>query len=122
MRQPSATPASDRRGAAGAAPRAPVHLHSDAMTAYPDVSTFSSLVDVLDDAAARYPTNRPILSLRTDEGVTLAWSGFELRRRARLAAWRLRAAGLQSGDRLLTWSPSTPALPAVFWGAMIAGV
>jgi long-chain acyl-CoA synthetase len=92
------------------------------MTAYPDVSTFTSLVDVLDDAAARYPTNRPILSLRTDEGVTVAWSGSEVRRRARLAAWRLREAGLQPTDRLLTWSPSTPALPAVFWGAMIAGV
>jgi long-chain acyl-CoA synthetase len=92
------------------------------MTAYPDVSTFTSLVDVLDDAAVRYPTNRPILSLRTDEGVSHAWSGSELRRRARLAAWRLRDAGLQPGDRLLTWSPSTPALPAVFWGAMIAGV
>ena len=26
-----------------------------------------------------------------------------------------------AADRLLTWSPSTPALPAVFWGAMIAG-
>ena len=39
-----------------------------------------------------------------------------------LAAWRLRARGLQPGDRLLTWSPSTPRLPAVYWGAMRAGV
>ena len=30
--------------------------------------------------------------------------------------------GLQPGDRLLTWSPSTPRLGAVFWGAMMAGV
>ena len=37
-------------------------------------------------------------------------------------AWRLREAGLRPGDRLLTWSPSTPALPAVYFGAMRAGV
>ena len=57
---------------------------------------------------------------------TRAWSSSgraaEIRRRARLAAWRLRAAGLAPGDRLLTWSPSTPRLPAVYWGAMRAGV
>ena len=39
-----------------------------------------------------------------------------------LAAWRLRARGLKPGDRLLTWSPSTPRLPALYWGAMRAGV
>ena len=36
-------------------------------------------------------------------------------------AWRLRALGLASGERMLTWSPSTPALPAVYFGAMRAG-
>jgi len=92
------------------------------MTAYPDPSTFASLIDVLDDAATRYRNDRATLSLRTDEGIELAWSPAELRRRARLAAWRLRASGLRPGDRLLTWSPSTPRLPAVFWGAMLAGV
>ena len=40
----------------------------------------------------------------------------------RMVAWRLRAMGLERGDRLLTWSPSTPELPAVYWGAMMAGV
>ena len=45
-----------------------------------------------------------------------------MRRRSLLAAWRLRARGLQAGDRLLTWSPSTPRLPAVYWGAMRAGI
>jgi long-chain acyl-CoA synthetase len=87
----------------------------------PDISTFASLVDLLDDAARRYPHDRPTLSLRTDEGTSHAWSAAEVRRRARLAAWRLRAMGLASGDRLLTWSPSTPSLPAVFWGAAMAG-
>src|SRR3989304_2662038 len=93
-----------------------------AVPTYPDPATFASLVELLDDAATRYPTSRATLSLRTDSGIELAWSAAELRRRARLAAWRLRALGLQPGDRLLTWSPSTPRLPAVFWGAMIAGI
>jgi long-chain acyl-CoA synthetase len=89
---------------------------------YPDPAAYQSLVDLLDDAAQRYPADRPVLSLRTDHGLEAAWSAQELRRRARLAAWRLRALGLAPGDRLLTWSPSTPALPAVYWGAMMAGL
>jgi len=93
-----------------------------ATRSYPDPRDFRSLVELLDDAAARYPRDRPTLSLRTDDGMTLAWSSFELRRRARIAAWRLHSIGLRRGDRLLTWSPSTPALPAVYWGAMLAGV
>ena len=44
----------------------------------------------------------------------------ELDRRSRIAAWRLRALGLEPGDRLLTWSPSTPELPAAYFGAMRA--
>jgi long-chain acyl-CoA synthetase len=88
----------------------------------PDPRLFDSLVDLLDDAATRYPPDRALLSLRTDDGMEDAWSAFELRRRARIVAWRLRAAGLSAGDRLLTWSPSTPGLPAVYWGAMLAGI
>ncbi len=91
-------------------------------TTFPDPSTFGSLIDLLDDAAERYPQDRAVLSLRTDRGLEVAWSAAELRGRARLAAWRLRAMDLSPGDRLLTWSPSTPALPAVYWGAMMAGV
>jgi long-chain acyl-CoA synthetase len=86
---------------------------------YADPAQLGSLVDLLDDIAVRFP-DRTILSLRTDEGIELAWTPAEIRRRARLAAWRLRAWGLQPGDRLLTWSPSTPRLPAVYWGAQIA--
>lgn len=89
------------------------------MTAYPDPRTMGSLVELLDELAVRYQ-DRPLLSLRTDAGIELAWSGTEIRHRARLAAWRLREMGLQPGDRLLTWSPSTPRLPAVYWGAMMA--
>jgi long-chain acyl-CoA synthetase len=92
------------------------------MTQYPDPATFDSLVDLLDDAASRYPTDHHILSLRTDAGLTDQWSAAELRHRSRLAAWRLHASGLRVGDRLLTWSPSTPRLPAVYWAAMRLGV
>ncbi len=90
--------------------------------AYPDPARFDSLLDLLDDAAVRYPGERAVLSLRTDQGIVMAWSVSEVRRRARLAAWRLHMLGLRPGDRLLTWSTSTPQLPAVYWGAMMAGV
>ncbi|MDP8904481.1 MAG: AMP-binding protein [Chloroflexota bacterium] len=86
-----------------------------------DPRTFDSLLDLLDDAATRWAGRRQ-LALRTDEGLQLPWTAQELRRRSKLVAWRLRALGLQPGDRLLTWSPSTPALPAVYFGAMRAGV
>ena len=80
-----------------------------------------SLLDLLDDAAARYG-DRPALGLRRDDGSAERWSFAELTRRSKLVAWRLRATGLQPGDRLLTWSPSTPELPATYFGAMRAGV
>lgn len=92
------------------------------MTDHPDLSRFESLLQILDDAAERWPRERHMWALRTDDGVSLAWSAAEMQRRSRLAAWRLRALGLQPGDRLLTWSPATPRLPALYWGAMRAGV
>jgi long-chain acyl-CoA synthetase len=92
------------------------------MAQYPDPATFDSLVDLLDDAARRWPADHHILALRTDSGLEDEWSAAELRRRSRLAAWRLHVRGLRAGDRLLTWSPSTPRLPAVYWAAMRLGV
>ncbi len=80
-----------------------------------------TLVDLLDDAVARYG-DRPAVRLRRDDGATTTWSFRELDRRTRLAAWRLRALGLQRGDRLLTWSASGPELPAAYFGAMRAGL
>jgi long-chain acyl-CoA synthetase len=80
-----------------------------------------TLLDLLDEAASRYG-ERPALGLRRDDGSAEQWSFAELTRRSKLVAWRLRAAGLQPGDRLLTWSPSTPELPATYFGAMRAGV
>ena len=78
-----------------------------------------TLLDLLLEAVARYG-DRTALSLRHDDGSTTGWTYRELDRRSRLAAWRLRALGLQPGDRVLTWSPSTPELPAAYFGAMRA--
>ena len=78
-----------------------------------------TLLDLLDGAVARF-SERPALSMRRDDGSLQAWTYAELDRRARIAAWRLRALGLQPGDRILTWSPSTPDLAAAYFGAMRA--
>ena len=81
-----------------------------------------TLLDLLDDAFRRF-ADRPALGLWHDDGTTTAWTFRELDRRSRLAAWRLREQlGLNPGDRVLTWSPSEPALPAVYFGAMRAGL
>lgn len=79
----------------------------------------ATLLDLLEASAARF-AGRNALGLRRDDGTTYHWSYAELLRRSRLAAWRLRALGLEPGDRILTWSPSTPALPAAYFGAMVA--
>ena len=92
------------------------------MVTFPHASDFDSLVEILDDAATRWPAGRHMYALRLDSGVAMTWSAQEMQRRSLHAAWRLRATGLQPGDRLLTWSPSTPHLPAVYWGAMRAGI
>ena len=70
-----------------------------------------TLLDLLDDAVARFG-ERPALAIRHEDSTTEGWSYRELDRRSRAAAVRLRALGLQPGDRILTWSPSTPELPA----------
>jgi long-chain acyl-CoA synthetase len=80
-----------------------------------------SLLDIADTSAARFG-DRPALGLRREDGSAQTWSYRELNRRSMLVAWRLRALGLQPGERMLTWSPSTPELPAVYFGAMRAGV
>ena len=79
----------------------------------------STLLGLLDEAVTRYG-DKPALSLRADDGSTSSWSFRELERRSRIAAWRLRAIGLEPGDRVLTWSPSMPELAAAYFGAMRA--
>jgi long-chain acyl-CoA synthetase len=81
----------------------------------------TTLLDMFDEAVERFG-ERPALGLDGEEGSSLRWTYRELDRRRRLAAWRLRAAGLEAGDRILTWSPATPELPAAYFGAMTAGL
>lgn len=84
-------------------------------------SQATTLLDLFDDAVERF-ADRPALGLDGDDGSSLRWTYRELQRRSRLAAWRLRAAGLEPGDRILTWSPATPQLPAAYYGAVRAGL
>ncbi|HET7726134.1 MAG TPA: AMP-binding protein [Candidatus Limnocylindrales bacterium] len=79
----------------------------------------ATLLDHLERTFERY-ADRPALSARQEDGSTRTWTYGELDRRSRLAAWRLRTLGLQPGDRLLTWSPSTPELAAAYLGAIRA--
>ncbi len=80
-----------------------------------------TLLDLIDDAVGRF-ADRPALAIRREDGTTEGWTYRELDRRSRAAAFRLRALGLEAGDRLLTWSPSSPELPATYLGAMRAGL
>jgi long-chain acyl-CoA synthetase len=80
-----------------------------------------TLLDLIDDAVARF-ADRTAVGIRRDDGTTDSWTYRELDRRSRLAAWRLRVLGLTPGDRVLTWSPSMPALPAAYLGAIRAGL
>jgi long-chain acyl-CoA synthetase len=79
----------------------------------------TTLLDLLDAGVTRYG-DHGALALRLDDGSTTGWTYRELARRSRIAAWRLRALDLEPGDRILTWSPSTPELPAAYYGAMAA--
>jgi long-chain acyl-CoA synthetase len=78
-----------------------------------------TLIDLLDSAVTRFG-DRPALGLRRDDGPATPWTYRDLERRARIAGWRLRALDLEPGDRILTWSPSSPELPAAYFGAMHA--
>ena len=80
-----------------------------------------SMLDIIDQGEARYG-DRFAFGMRGDDGTAEQWTYRELNRRSRLVAWRLRALGLQPGDRILTWTPSSPAVPALYYGAMRAGV
>jgi long-chain acyl-CoA synthetase len=78
-----------------------------------------TILDLLDRALLTY-ADRPAVGVRREDGTSMTWTYRELDRRSRIAAWRLRAMGLEPGDRILTWSPSTPELPATYFGAMRA--
>ena len=82
----------------------------------------TTILELLDRAFLRY-AGQPAVGLWHEGGTKTTWTYRELDRRSRIAAWRLRTElGLQPGDRILTWSPSGPELPAVYFGAMRAGL
>ena len=85
------------------------------------MNRLDSLLDIIDQGERRYG-ERLAFGMRDDGGSTEQWTYRELNRRSRIIAWRLRALGLQPADRLLVWTPSSPAVPAVYFGAMRAGV
>jgi long-chain acyl-CoA synthetase len=78
-----------------------------------------TILDVLDQATASF-AERDALGAWHEDGTRSTWTFRELNRRSRLAAWRLRALGLQPGERVLTWSPSMPELAATYFGAIRA--
>jgi long-chain acyl-CoA synthetase len=81
----------------------------------------NSLLDIADDGEIRYG-DRFAFGMRDDDGRTEQWTYHELNRRSLIVGWRLRALGLRPGDRLLVWTPSSPAVPALLFGAMRAGL
>ncbi len=80
-----------------------------------------SLLDIIDQGESRYG-DRLAFGMRCDDGSTEQWTYRELNRRSRIIAWRLRAIGLRPGDRMLVWTPSSPAVPALYFAAMRAGI
>ena len=87
----------------------------------PEARNYHSILEILEDAARRRP-DVVAMALAGDAGLTDEWTATEVLRRSRLAAWRLHALGLVSGDRLLIWCPSGPELAALTFGAMRIGV
>ena len=85
------------------------------------MNRLDSLLDIIDQGERRYG-ERLAFGMRDDGGSTEQWTYRELNRRSRIVAWRLRGLGLESGDRLLIWTPSSPAVPALMFGAMRAGL
>ena len=78
-----------------------------------------TVLDVIEQATERFAERDAVGSWHED-GTRTTWTFRELDRRSRLAAWRLRALGLDPGDRILTWSPSMPDLAATDFGAIRA--
>lgn len=87
-----------------------------------DATACDSLVDLLDRAVDRYGSE-PALSDWGDDGLSETWSYVRLQERSHSAADHLAGdLGLQAGDRLLVWGAPSPALVAVIFGAIRAGV
>jgi long-chain acyl-CoA synthetase len=85
------------------------------------MNKLNSLLDIIDQGEDRYG-NRFAFGMRRDDGSIEQWTYRELNYRSRVIAWRLRMLGLKAGNRLLVWAPSSPAIPALYFAAMRAGL
>jgi long-chain acyl-CoA synthetase len=85
------------------------------------MNKLDSLLDIIDQGEDRYG-DRFAFGMRRDDGSIEQWTYRELNYRSRVIAWRLRRLGLESGNRLLVWAPSSPAIPALYFAAMRAGL
>ncbi len=81
--------------------------------------TGDTLVELLERAVARTP-DRIALAIRRGRRRE-TWTYRDLGRRSRGAAAALAAAGVQPGDRVVTWSPNDPWLVAAYFGAWRLG-
>lgn len=86
----------------------------------PDTRSWESMLDGIDEAVVRLG-DKPLLLVPTDDGYE-RWTAIDVARRSRYAAWRLAAAGMHHGDRLLTLGPSGPALGTIYAAAWRANV
>jgi long-chain acyl-CoA synthetase len=90
------------------------------MASGPDVRHYASLVDAADQMLPRFG-ERIIFRKETDTGV-VDWTAVEYLRRTRLAAFRMREAGLAHGEPVLLWATTTPELVATTVGSWRLGV
>ena len=90
------------------------------MASVPDLGSYGSLADAADDNLPRFG-DRILFRAETADGRE-EWSALDLLRRSRLAAYRMLAAGVKSGDPVLVWATSGPRMAALFVGAWRAGI
>jgi long-chain acyl-CoA synthetase len=80
----------------------------------PDFGRYASIVDLVDDWAG-LKSGSVIYIVESEQG-SVSWTGADLVRRSRLAAFRLHAAGIRAGDRVLTLAHNSAELGAAYVG------
>ncbi|HUP82887.1 MAG TPA: AMP-binding protein [Candidatus Limnocylindria bacterium] len=78
----------------------------------PDFRRYSSIVDLVDDWAGQKAGT--VIYAVEREHVVETWTGQDLIRRSRMAAFRLHAAGVRAGDRALTLAHNSAELGAAY--------
>jgi long-chain acyl-CoA synthetase len=80
----------------------------------PDFRGYASIVDLVDDWAGQ--KHAGVIYLVEGEDGVHGWTGDDLIRRSRFAAYRLHAAGVRAGDRVLTLAQNGPDLGSTYIG------